>query len=206
MIQKISFLFLVMLGFQNMFSQEIYFQTGLNSTSYAYENSFGESNENLEKGTGAFYEIGYQYAFPNNKVNHAIGLSLNAYNAIGGNAVNTYQWNTQYIGINNQFSYLFIPMYNLEVYSVLGLNTSTILSGSQKINGVTHDLKSNTEFSGIIFTPSIGLQLKTVITGGGTFLSLGYNFTKSLHLFSSSEEKLSFNTHQLSFGVHMYVH
>ena len=42
-------------------SQSAFFNTGLNTTSYDYKNSKGESNSNVQSSNGNFYEIGYSF-------------------------------------------------------------------------------------------------------------------------------------------------
>jgi len=201
--KKLLLTVLIIFLFQKLYSQEIYFQSGFNTTRYDYKNSQGTANDNIDKGMGMFYEIGY-LSYLTKKINYSIGVSLNEYNAVGGNTVNNYRWDTRYIGVNNRLIYLFASFNDFECSTSAGLGLSTILSGNQKIDGETHNLVSNSEFSGLIIVPAIGLEIKTIITGS-TFLSLGYNFTKSLRLSNTSDEKLSFNTHQISFGVHLFI-
>jgi len=192
-------LILIVLSFQNIHSQEIYLQTGKNFTNYDYK-SDTNSSPILQAGTGNFYEIGYRIILNNEKLKYAIGLNLNEYNAIGGNAVSSYSWNTQYLGVQNTFSIAFLKASGLEVSANAGLGINTLIYGKQNINGQYLDLSSQKEFSGLWIAPKLGLQ-SSYNVNNDINLSLGYGYSKSFNLINSTAEKLSFNNNQIQFGV-----
>lgn len=203
---KNYFLILIFVTSFQLFSQEVYLNTGKNFTNYCYKNSLGETNSNLQSGTGNFYEIGILKSFEKENFLYSYGISLNEYNAIGGNTANSYSWNTKYLGIDGGLSYSFFPKNyksnkNLDLLLNTGLNVESIIYGKQQIDGAYYDLVHQNEFSGITLTPSIGLQLKYAISSFG-FLSLGYNFCNSVNISNNSREKLSFSTHQIGLGFH----
>jgi hypothetical protein len=111
--RKLLLLTVFVLFIQNIQSQEIYFQTGKNYTQYDYK-SDNDSNPNLQAGSGNFYEIGYQINLSNENFKYLVGLSLDEYNAIGGNQVSSYSWNTQYLGVQNTFSLAFVKKSGFE--------------------------------------------------------------------------------------------
>jgi hypothetical protein len=94
--RKLLLLALVVLSIEHIHSQEIYLQTGKNFTKYDYKSDTG-SSPNLQSGSGNFYEIGYVMTLNNEKLKYAVGLSLNEFNALGGDAISSYSWNTQYM-------------------------------------------------------------------------------------------------------------
>ena len=190
---------LIVLSFQNIHSQEIYLQTGKNFTNYDYKSDTSTS-PSLQSGTGNFYEIGYRIILNNEKLKYAIGLNLNEYNAIGGNAVSSYSWNTQYLGVQNTFSIAFLKASGLEVSANAGLGINTLIYGKQNINGQYLDLSSQKEFSGLWIAPKLGLQ-SSYNVNNDINLSLGYGYSKSFNLINSTAEKLSFNNNQIQFGV-----
>lgn len=190
---------LIVLSFQNIHSQEIYLQTGKNFTNYDYK-SDTSSSPSLQSGTGNFYEIGYRIILNNEKLKYAIGLNLNEYNAIGGNTVSSYSWNTQYLGVQNTFSIAFLKASGLEVSANAGLGINTLIYGKQNINGQYLDLSSQKEFSGLWIAPKLGLQASYNVNNDIN-LSLGYGYSKSFNLTNSTAEKLSFNNNQIQFGV-----
>ncbi|MFC5683217.1 hypothetical protein ACYE2N_04715 [Flavobacterium sp. MAHUQ-51] len=206
---KNYFLGLFFLTTTTLFSQEIYLKTGKNYTKYKYKDSNLQSNPNLQSGTGSFYEIGLIKPLTNKKIYYSLGLSLNDYNAIGGNMANSYRWDTQYFGLQSGLQYqLFSFKTNkknaIDVVVKTDLNISSMIYGKQEINGVYYDLKKQEEFSGILLESSLGLQFKYRIPAFGG-LSLGYDFAQTVNVGSSSKEHLSYNTNQLELGIHFNI-
>lgn len=198
--RKLLILMVFVFSFTEMHSQEIYLQTGKNFTSYNYKSDTSLS-PNLQAGSGNFYEIGYIMSLNNEKLKYAVGLGLNEYNAIVGNAINSYSWNTQYIGVQNTFSIAFVKASGFEASANAGLGINTLIYGKQNINGQYLDLSSQKEFSGLWLAPKLGLQASYNVEND-IFLSLGYGYSKSFNLTNSTAEKLSFNNNQIQFGVH----
>lgn len=207
MIKNYSLL-IFLLTTTTIFSQEVYFNTGKNYTKYIYKDADLQVNPNIQSGTGNFYEVGLMKPFFK-KFSYELGLSLNDYNAIGGNSANSYRWDTQYLGLHGGLMYKFYsfktdPKNRIDFLVKTGLSTSTIIYGKQEVNGVYYDLMHQKEFSGIIVGSSIGFTAKYAITSFGA-LSLGYNFCQSINITNSSKEKLSFSTNQLELGVHFNI-
>jgi hypothetical protein len=198
--KKLLLIALIALSFQHIQAQEIYLQTGKNYTKYDYK-SDTSSSPSLQSGSGNFYEIGYVMTLNNEKLKYAVGLSLNEYNAIGGNAVSSYSWNTQYLGVQNTFSITFVKKRGFEASANGGLGILTIIYGKQNINGEYLDLASQKEFSGIWVAPKLGINASYNVDND-IYLSLGYAYSKSFNLSNSTDEKLSFNNSQIQFGVH----
>lgn len=203
--KKLALLLIIYIFSQSTTAQEVYFYTGKNFTTYNFKNSSGATNPNLKNGTGNFYELGYTKPLANEKINVHIGLALNEYNSVGGNPTNSYSWNTQYLGIQSHVSYSLINnRSSFDILPQIGINLGTIISGKQTINGTYFDLIKEKEFSGLIVTPSLGLQVKYNLAAAG-YISLGYNYCKSINLTNSTEQKLGFTTHQLLFGIHYSI-
>jgi hypothetical protein len=198
--RKLFILSLIVFSFQNLHSQEIYLQTGKNFTNYDYK-SDTSITPSLQTGSGSFYEIGYIMTLNNENLKYAIGMNLNEYNAIGGNSVSSYSWNTQYIGVQNTFSISFVKKSGFEASANAGFGIATLIYGKQNINGQYLDLSSQKEFSGLWLAPKLGLQFSYNVDND-IFLSLGYSYSKNLNVSNSTQEKLSFNNNQIQFGVH----
>jgi hypothetical protein len=198
--RKLFILSLIVFSFQNLHSQEIYLQTGKNFTNYDYK-SDTSTTPSLQTGSGSFYEIGYIMTLNNENLKYAIGMNLNEYNAIGGNSVSSYSWNTQYIGVQNTFSIAFVKKSGFEASANGGFGIATLIYGKQNINGQYLDLSSQKEFSGLWLAPKLGLQFSYNVDND-IFLSLGYSYSKNLNVSNSTQEKLSFNNNQMQFGVH----
>lgn len=202
--KKLLILIVVLCSLQSVQSQEVYFSAGKNFTTYDYKNSSGASNPNLKSGTGNFFELGYIKPLENEKFAYSVGLALNEYNNVGGNSVSSYSWNTQYLGVQGGITYSILEQGDFDILPKFGFNMGTIISGKQTINGTYYDLTNEKEFSGLIITPSLGVQMKYNLSAYG-FISLGYNYCKGFNISNSSEQKLSFNTNQLQFGVHYAI-
>ena len=185
-------------------AQEVYFYSGKNFTTYDFKNSSGHSNPNLKSGTGSFYEVGYNKNLKCDRLSYSLAIALNEYNNTGGNTANSYSWNTQYIGIQTRLYYSYLKGKDYDLLSTIGLNASTLMSGKQQINGPYYDLTKEKEFTGLLLSPSIGLQFKYNVANLG-YVSLGYNYVKSYNLTNTTNQKLGFTTNQLQFGVHFEI-
>jgi hypothetical protein len=189
------------------YAQHIYFLTGKNFTTYKLDYS-GSSTVNTlaKKGVGDSYEVGFaipikiqRLAFDNN-LNYTVGLTLNQYNASGGNTVTNLEWETNYIGIQNMVVFSFVKSNQLDLAVKAGFNAATMLNGSQQINNSRQDLNSQKDFNGLIASPVLGLQAKCNLSEYG-YLSIGYNYSKSFSLTNNTDKKLSFLTNQIVFGI-----
>ena len=201
--RKLLLLVVLVLSIQNIHSQEIYLQTGKNFTNYDYKSGTG-SSPNLQAGSGNFYEIGYVMTLNNENLKYSVGLSLNEFNALGGDAISSYSWNTQYMGVDNMFSIAFVNWNGLQASANGGLGISTLIYGKQNINGEYLDLASQKEFSGLWIAPKLGLTASYNVDND-IYLSIGYAYSKSFNMSNSSDEKLSFNNNQIQFGVHFML-
>lgn len=200
---------LILFNSCQLFSQEVYLNVGKNFTKYSYTNSHGQSNSNLQSGTGNFYEIGIRTPFEKSHLLYSYGIALNEYNAVGGNTANSYRWDTQYLGANGGLSYSFFPHQknsarNLDLILNGGVSGATIVYGKQQINSVYYDLVRHSEFSGIILGSSLGAELNYAVGGFG-FISLGYDYSQSINVTNRTAEKLSFTSHQLQLGLHFPI-
>lgn len=202
--RKIVLLLIATSAFVNSYSQQAYFVTGSNFTKYIFTSNQEPMSTSLESGTGTSYEIGYTHSVINDRFSHSIGLNLNEYNALAGSFAASYKWNTKYLGINNSFGYDVPLATYLKLFVNAGLNLSTIIYGKQEINGVVYDLQKQPEFSGLIFMPNAGVQLKYELYELG-YLSLGYGYSRGISLFSKSPEKLTTSTNQILFGIHFNI-
>ena len=99
---------LVVLSITITSAQGVYINVGSNFTTYDYTNSLGGSSD-IESDSGSSYEVGYvSKSALGNKIDIATGITLDQYNATGGNMVNNYSWNTNYLGLQGVFKYKII--------------------------------------------------------------------------------------------------
>lgn len=185
----------------NGYSQGLYFYTGKNYTKYKFKIATETTGIHLQIGTGTNFEIGYVKDFKNKKFAYNTGFTLNEYNATANSNLNIFAWKTEYIGVKNSFQFNIIETSYFDIDTKIGLNIDTILYGKQQTNSILYDLVRDKEFSGLLIVPFVGIQLKSKLSEYG-FITLGYNYSTSINASNSSEEKLSFNTKQIQFGVH----
>ena len=62
-----------------------------------------------------------------------------------------------------------------------------------------YDLAKSEDFLGVNIQPFIGINSQYNLARNFK-LTLGYNYSKAFHLFNNSEEKISYNTHQIKVG------
>ena len=208
MIKK-CFLFLLLFSGCYMQSQELFFSTGKNFTSYDYKNSAGFSNPNLRSGDGSFYQEGMDFKLnksaASSKVSYAVSVIYNQFNAVGGTSSDDYSWKTNYLGVQNALNYTLYQ--NADFFTVktkLGVATSTIIKGEQYINNRVYDIASHEEFSGIVVQPNVGIDFQYSINRD-IKISAGYEFSKSYNISNSSSEKLSFTNNQIHFGFNFLL-
>ena len=186
-------------------AQEVYFSTGLNLTTYDFK---GTDNLPLEFKTksSSFYEIGYVFKLMDSRLNYSAGLAINGYDSSAGDSANHYEWQTTYMGLNNQLYYVIIPSYRMPFELSVGaqMQLMCIINGEQKINGETFDLTKEKEFSGFWVQPGAILTAKYFISDDWQ-MSLGYNYSMGINLSNSTEEILKFNNQQIRFGIHFNI-
>jgi len=199
--KKLIFLSLL-LTIGNIYSQDLNITTGTNFTKYNYTNSSGEENPNLNSSSGSFFEVSYSVPFNNtNNFKYVLGVTLNQFNATGGDFLNNYSWNTNYLGIMSGVKYKVTrPGNNIQVDFKGGFNLNKIIDGQQKINGQTFDLTQEKEFSSVGIQPFIGFEAAFFVSNY-VGLTMGYSVSKNLSVSNGSPEDLSFNNSRIEFGI-----
>ena len=208
---KKTLVFLLMVSSPFLCGQTIFFNTGVNNTTYDYKNSMGGSSDNVLSSNGAFYEIGYGIPLDFSRRSRGWGrysrmmfktsFSLNNYNATGGNTLDNYDWKSQYIGLRTGVEYMIFPNSSVTASVEGSFGFETLLNGKQKIGGETFDLKDNEEFNGLFVAPKLGLNVLYNVTED-VGLTGGIHFSKALSMKGESGgEKLQFNNTHFSFGV-----
>ena len=201
---KQLFTFLIVVGTIHFgFAQESYLSVGKNFTTYNYTNSLGQSNPNVSPSSGNSYEIGYAFQI-NDKLRFASAVTLNEFNATGGNFANNYSWSTSYLGLQGVFKYAIYSPYrsSYEIMLNAGLNVNHIINGQQKIDGQTFNLTSEKEFTGVFAQPMLGLDMRYFILNN-IALGVGYYYSKSFRVATASDQKLNFSNSQFQFNIIM---
>jgi hypothetical protein len=85
-----------------------------------------------------------------------------------------------------------------------GLNLSKIVYGKQNTNGVVYDLLDQKEFSGVLFSYFAGTHINYKFNDLG-YISLGYGLFNGLNTANSTQEKVTFKSSQVQFGIHFNI-
>jgi hypothetical protein len=202
---RVSYLFIFTFFFTfNVKAQRLYVSFGSNITSYDYDSANG-SDKNLEfrSKSGNNFEVGYLlHRFNDYKTNYSIGFVYNEFNAEASGYGINYSWKTKYVGIINKISFNFSNRCygtRLNTLLTLGFSASTLMGGGQFISNTYYDLAKNEDFLGANLQPFVGINARYTIARN-LKLTVGYNFSKTFNLFNKSDEKISFNTHQIQVG------
>jgi hypothetical protein len=196
-------------------AQEMFFLSGKNFTKFSFSQLSSSTTIQLQAGSGNYYEVGIATAIEDQPFFYSTAINLQEFNAIGGDAVSKYTWNSQYIGAKIAAYYPLLTShcncYNETSWNVLvlaSLNAITLVDGQQTITSSYYntnsyfDLKKNAEFTGLFLQPSLGLQVKYSMFSYGA-VSVGYSYNQAFNLLNNTTEKLGFNSHQLQFGIHL---
>jgi hypothetical protein len=195
--KKLTLLITILIG-TSLYAQDVFLETGMNFTSYAYADNDGNSNDNIEPGTGVYVRaglgsIGYRSSF-------SYGISLNQFNATGGNGFDLYDWKVTHLGGFAQWNRYFNDDKTFGFSAAFEF--STMVSGKQVLGESSFKLSEYDEFKGLWANPRFGLNYQ-VISTNSVLLALGYNFQVGLNITGGATEKLSFNTHQLGIKLNI---
>uniref|UniRef100_UPI0040489DC4 hypothetical protein n=1 Tax=Algoriphagus sp. TaxID=1872435 RepID=UPI0040489DC4 len=213
-------LLLVFLVSTKGLAQEIFIKTGINSTTYAFRNSNGIRLLDFTPGSGSSLEIGMGFPFVEKKLEkgdklpvvrsyapnwfkNEVSLTMDSFNGFGGDRNNNYSWETTYGGLTNTLSFLVhVGEVELGIRGHLGL--AGMLSGTQVINSSRFPLKGQADFSGSFAKAGVGASVSYPVFQRG-FLNLTYTYANTTRLGGPKEEKVSFLTHALLFGLYVQL-
>ncbi len=192
--RQLSFIIILFMTVSKAYSQAYYFNFGQNFTKYDYKNSLGQRNSNIKSDNGFMVDFGYQWNLSSNpKWQYKAGLSFQQFNAVGQSASFDYSWTTNYLGIQNSFSYDVYTSNDEEMSIKInsGFTGSTIIKGEQMIDNTRYNLTKQEEFKGLFLQPHLGLENEFFINES-IKLGLGYRFSKAFRINSDSKESLNF--------------
>lgn len=201
------------------FGQEIFIKTGINSTAYDFKSSTGVSLLEFIPGIGSSIEMGIGFpflekakaedkekigpAYSPNWFKNEVALTMDSYNSFGGNLNNNYGWETTYGGVTNTLSFLaHAGEIEFGLRGLLGV--SGMVAGTQVINNSRFTLKDQADFSGAFLRTGGGASVSYPVFQRG-FLNLSYSYAKSARLGGPAEERVSFLTHSLLFGLYVQL-
>ena len=172
------------------YSQGSYIEGGVNSTSYTFSSDYSSEDFNLDSSTGIFLRVGLGEVIEN--LNY--GFSYQQFNSLGNLYENTFEWKTNYVGGFLQYN---IPLLNESLFFHPAIELLTLFSGKQFSFGEVYKLGDQEEFSGMWVSPRFGLTFMAVESRSIT-VGVGYNLSYSINPTNSTEQSLTFMSHQLS--------
>ena len=202
--RKKLLLLLTILYISNSYAQELYLITGTNFTKFEFKANGQSMSTQLQSGVGTTYELGYAIPIRNKDFMYSFAITLNNYNALAGNAANSYEWNTKYLGAQSGLQYNQKISSFFSLTAKAGLILSTIIYGKQNTDGEIFDLIKQKEFSGLFFGASGSIHTNYKLNNIG-FLSLGYGYSHTINTSNGTSEKLAFKTNQILLGIHFTI-
>ena len=178
-----------------MYGQDVFIETGLNLTKYNYKDPQGNKNDNISPGAGYYLRAGLGNISYNNYLYY--GISIQKYNATGGNNTDSYQWDVTHLGAYGDYM-LALDGRNESIFFTGGLELSVMINGNQKIGGQSFKLSDYVEFKGIWASPKLGFSYRAY-----EGVEVGYFFQFGLNPMNSSDEKLSFLTHKIGIKLNL---
>ncbi|MFN5336487.1 MAG: hypothetical protein ACK5BR_05575 [Bacteroidota bacterium] len=200
-------------------AQEIFIKTGINSTIYDFKSSAGLSLLKFTPGMGSTFEMGMGFPLLNKSISdrlndfggvyspswlkNEVSLGIDSYNSYAGDQNNNYSWETTYGGIHNTLSFL-VHFGEVELGLSGQVGASKMISGTQVINTSRFSLNDHEDFSGIFLKAGGGASASYPVFQRG-FLNLSYLYSKSTRMKGPADERLSFFTHSILFGLYVQL-
>lgn len=203
MVKKYTIILCALLINEICFSQQLYFEFGTTLSSFDYENSEGNSLNNLLSKSKSYYGMGYRQSINNaNTLFLSLGATYNSYGAIGSEPSidNYFEWDVSYLGVRAGLGIKLFELRDLTFFSNVSVASEFLIRGNQTINNDVYNLVGEEEFNNSILFFRGGLEMQYPVSRS-TAIFVGYNYGTSV-LISSGEnaEKLKLNAHQFGLG------
>lgn len=202
LMKKLTFLFIVLSSVSTS-AQDVFFKTGLNSTLFNFKDQNGVKLTSLLPEMGNSYQLGVGLPLLDEFLRYELGFTLDTYNSTNEDPFNQYSWNTNYGGIKNSLG-IYPLVDELTLGLVANLGFSKLLSGTQQINTSKYSLTTHPEFNGLMVQPGLGLDISYNLLNE-IYLSFQYDYSKTLRFRNTQEERLSFTTNRILFGIHILI-
>lgn len=211
---KNSILLLVFsFGFSSFtMGQQLSISYGRMLSYFDYEDSQGNSLDNLSGSSSNSFMVGYQAPIAQKRWFLNAGVSYNKYGAKGSdNALDTYyEWDLNYLGANVGVDFefweqqsFFADQDGFYFYVKGAISTEFLVQGTQRINNNLYKLVGEEQFDRPAFFLRGGVGANYCVSHR-LVVFLQYMGGKSFPLFgkgSDDNEKLQFITHSFSFGL-----
>ncbi|MBN4070783.1 OmpA family protein [Olleya sp. AH-315-F22] len=197
------FLLLVFLcfNFTTINSQQLSIEAGKTISSFDFENSQGESLDNLQSSNHTYLSFGYRKNVFTEAMFLNINLNYNEYGSIGSDMAldNFFEWDLSYLGISAGFDYEFYKPGSFTFFIKASAGAELLIQGTQTLNNQVFNLSDEEDFNSAIygFRGGLGVQYKM-----SPSLSL---FTQYLYgtngRFKDVQGNLKIKTHNVGLGL-----
>lgn len=187
-------------------AQQLYMEIGKTSSGFDYQNSVGQTLDNLQSTTQTYLKLGYRDVLNNSETLHfSLGATYNGYGAIGSDPIldNYFEWDVTYLGVEAGLDFRIFRLRDFSFY-IKGLASSEFLiQGNQTLNNQVFNLVGEEEFNNTIFFLRGGLMMSYPISRN-TLITANYTLGKTALLDKGNEtdnEQLKLTAHQFGFGI-----
>ncbi|MGB0275031.1 MAG: hypothetical protein ACPF9U_07370 [Flavobacteriaceae bacterium] len=207
---KIFTFFFLIWSIQALSAQSILFEVGQTSSGFTHNSASGpEAFFFSDK--GQVLKVSFIQDFlKTHEV--SFGASLFEANSLGQVITTELDYRTQFLGVFALSHFNVLSLANrsycasctdFNFYLNAGVQFSSLLSGTQKINTDTYNLRGIEDFKGIWFSPILGTKVRfdasDIIS-----LILTYNYIPMLNV-TDTEEDFKINSNQLTIGVRLWL-
>lgn len=199
--KKITLIVAMLLVVTSGKAQQLYLETGKTISLFDYNNSQGNSLENLQSSSHSFMAIGYKNQIFTKNVNWSLGVIYAGYGAIGSedSIDNFMEWDLNYVALNTGLDYALFNVEKLTLYVKGTVSVGFLVQGTQTLNNMVFNLKDNNDFDNTLIDFRGGAGFLHPISENLSFY-VQYMYGKSLDL-AESKEKLRIVSNNLSFGL-----
>lgn len=192
--------------------QQFYVAYGRTISSFDYEDSNGNSLDNLYGTSSNSMAVGYRAPIAKQKWFITAGATYNKYGARGSDMAldKYYAWDVSYLGANVGVDFEFLKQQSffkdqdgLSFYAKAGIATEFLVQGTQTINNQLFKLNGVEQFDRPVFFARAGVGANYCVSRR-LAIFLEYLGGKSFSVFgrsSGDKEKLQYNAHTIRFGL-----
>lgn len=187
-------------------AQDLFWEYGQSLTNFDYENSQGNTLDNLQGKTFAYFNLGTRLPLFEDKLQFTGSFNWHRYGAIGSDDAlnNFFDWETSYLGIQLGLDASLITAGQFSWHVQGSAGPEFLLQGSQTLNNQVFDLTNTEDFDAPILLFRIGTHFEYEISEYLSF-ALSYHYGSSNTIGSDSTEELSYNVHQIAARMYFSI-
>ena len=142
-----------------MIGQEVYLETGLNTTKFEYHDSDGEFNNTFQSKSNDFFSIGARYHY-RDAFSFIGGLSYVGMGSIGTDVdgQNFVDYSLDYFFINVGGEYKVFSYKEASVDLKANAGFGIMMNGTQVLNNTVYSLPGNNDFGSALYSINVGVK------------------------------------------------